>query len=742
MKKMKERAFLNVKEMDLADVGKNIAKIDPLIFEKLKLNIGDTIKITGAKNSKAAIAIAIKGKINDTGTNVIRIDGATRQNSGTSIDEEISIEKIDCLIAKSVNLTPVVEDELKNNEIISQILKQLNRDDIKSYIKEYLLHKNYLEGNIIKIPKISLPSKTGDAKPLQLSVTKILPKGPIRIVENTKVVLEEKPEVGVLGITYDDVGGLKKEIEAIREMVELPIRKPEIFRRLGISPPKGVLLYGSPGTGKTLLAKAVASETDAYFKSINGPEIVTGVYGKSEENLRDIFKEAEEKAPAIIFIDELDAIAPKREDTHGDTEKRIVAQLLTLMDGLSARTNIVVIATTNRPNSIDPALRRPGRFDREIEFGVPDKNARKEILKIHTRNMKLDEKVNLEFLIERTNGFSGADLQMLCKEAALKTIKRLKPKIDKEIDDSLSKSLLDELVINQKDFEDALHVVEPSAIRDIQVNIPSTKWKDIGGMEKEKQYLKEMIDWPINHKEVFNNVGIKPPTGILLYGPPGTGKTMLAKAIATESNSNFISIKGSDIFNKWVGESEKKVREIFKKARLLAPSIVFFDEIEAITSRKTTNESTNVTNNVVAELLTEIDGVSKLEDVIVVGATNRIDLVDVAFLRSGRFDRVVHVPLPSVEDQENVFNVYLNKINTDEDVKAKELVKILNEDSDQKYSGADIEAICNEAAMGRIRKIINNKEKKQIVTLDDFKKAIGFFKKKEESEEKNYQMIR
>ncbi len=737
---MTERAYLTIKEIDLSDVGKNIAKIDPLIFEKMKLNIGDTIKITSAKNSKSAVAIAVKGKVEDTATNVVRIDGTVRQNVGSSIDEEISVEKIECHLAKAVNLTPIVEDELKNNQIISQILKQLNREDIKNYIKESLLHKNFIEGNTVKIPKIKIPSVRGESKDLQLIVTKGLPKGPIRIVENTKISIEEKPEVGVLGITYDDVGGLKKEIDGIREMVELPIRRPEIFRTLGITPPKGVLLYGAPGTGKTLLAKAVASETDAYFKSINGPEIVTGVYGKSEENLRSIFKEAEEKAPAIIFIDEIDAIAPKREDTHGDTEKRIVAQLLTLMDGLSNKSNVVVIATTNRPNSIDPALRRPGRFDREIEFGIPDKEGREEILKIHTRNMKLDEDVNLNKLVELTNGFSGADLQALCKEAALKTIKRLKPKIDKEIGESLSESLLNELVINQKDFEDALHVVEPSAIREVQVQIPDVRWNDIGGLDKEKQFLKEMIDWPINHKEVFAKIGVKPPTGVLLYGPPGTGKTMLAKAIATESNSNFISIKGSDIFNKWVGESEKKVREIFKKARLLAPSIVFFDEIDAITSRKSGDNITNVTNNVVAELLTEIDGVSKLSDVIVVGATNRIDLIDDAFLRSGRFDRLVYVSLPNFKDQEKIFDVYLSKITTDKGINSKELVKMLDENN--KYSGADIAAICNEAAMICIRRIVSKKNTKEVVTKEDFRQAIDYLKTKQKEDEGSYQMVR
>jgi transitional endoplasmic reticulum ATPase len=746
-----DRAYLNVKEIDISEVGKGIAKIDPLVFEKIKLSTGDTIQITGSKSKKQTIAYAMKGKITDTGTNIIRFDASIRYNTGSAIDEEVYIEKIECHISKNIHLAPIISEELNNKENIKAILKELNRSDILSYIKNTLLHKNFLENNIVRIPRIGMPTKDGTTKDLQLIITKTNPKGPVRITEQTNIIISEKLETGFIGITYDDIGGLKTEIEQIREMVELPLRRPEVFTRLGITPPKGVLLYGAPGTGKTLLARAVASETEANFITINGPEIVSGVYGKSEENLRTIFKEAEEKAPSIIFIDEIDAIAPKRDDTHGDTEKRIVAQLLTLMDGLSSRSNVIVMATTNRPNSIDQALRRPGRFDREIEFGIPDKAGRLEILKVHTRGMRLDENVDLKKIIEYTNGFSGADLNMLCKEAALKTIKRLKPKIDKEINNTLSKSILDELIINQKDFDDALHIVEPSAIREVQVQIPNTKWEDIGGLENQKQELKEIIEWPIKYKDIFEQSGINAPCGVLLYGPPGTGKTLLAKAVASESNANFISIKGPEIFNKWVGESERKIRELFKKARQLAPSVIFFDEVDAITTnRQMINTSSGANNNVVAQLLTEIDGISRLKDIIIIGATNRIDLIDPAFLRPGRFDKLLYIPLPDIKSREKIFEVYLKKLNTEKNISAKELAKLTTKEENKNYfSGADIEAICNEAAMITIRKIVekenaNKKEKKEKekeelkiekISKKDFEEAIDKISKTKKREE-------
>jgi transitional endoplasmic reticulum ATPase len=704
---MTEKIILTVKENDIKDVGKGIAKIDPIVFDKLKLSAGDTLKIDG---TKSAIVYAIKGNIEDTGLNTIRIDGLIRYNIGAGIDEDVYIEKVIPLAANTINLSPVIDKDKKIK--LSQ--------DIIGYIKDKIINQNIVENNMIKIP--GLPILTADGyRDLQLIVTKTIPKGAVRITDDTKLVVSEDSEQAhKISITYDDIGGLKKEIEAIREMVELPIKRPEIFKKLGISPPKGVLLYGPPGTGKTLLAKAVAGETDAHFTTINGPEIVSGVYGKSEENLRAIFKEAEEKSPAIIFIDEIDAIAPRRENIHGETEKRIVAQLLTLMDGMSNRGDVVVIGATNIPDSVDPALRRPGRFDRELEISIPDRIGRTEILQVHVRGMPLVN-VNLNEIVDLTNGFSGADLNALCKEAALKAIKRLMPKISKESSKHLSRELLDELVITHTDFLDALNVVEPSAIREVMVQIPNVHWNDIGGLDEQKQQLKEMIEWPIKHKNLFKDVGIEAPKGILLFGPPGTGKTLLAKAVATESNANFISVKGPEVFNKWVGESEKKIRELFKKARQLAPSIIFFDEIDAITSTRTNNDlSSGVQNNVVAQILTEMDGISNLKDIVIIGATNRIDIIDQAFLRPGRFDIKMYIPLPNAKSREKIFEVYLKNMKIDNKVSIKELAK-----KTEGTSGADIEAIVREAGMMVVRRSIEKKGKDTTITKDDFNTAIN-----------------
>lgn len=717
-----EKAYLTVKEIDITDVGKGIAKIDPVVFEKLGLTTGDTIKIQGIKTNKSAIAYAIKGKISDTGLNSICVDATIRFNAGTKIDEEVTIEKTVCQIANSVTLSPSDESS------------DLKRPDILAYIKDRLLNKNIIEQNTIIIPGIKMVTKTGEQRDLQLTVIKTLPKGAVMITQDTKITITDKPEeANKLGITYDDIGGLKKEIESIREMVELPIKRPEIFKKLGISAPKGILLYGPPGTGKTLLAKAVASETDSNFQIINGPEIVSGVYGQSEENLRKIFKEAEEKAPSIIFIDEIDAIAPKRENIHGETEKRIVAQLLTLMDGLKSRGDVVVIGATNIPDSLDPALRRPGRFDREIEINIPTKEARKEILLVHTRGMPLVN-VDLDKIIEYTNGFSGADISALCKEAALKALKRLIPLINKETGNHLSKEIMDKLVITQEDFSDALNVVEPSAIREIMVTVPNTKWEDVGGLDDIKQELKEMIEWPMKHKKLFENIGVEAPRGVLLYGLPGTGKTLLAKAIATEANANFISIKGPEIYNKWVGESEKKIRDIFKKARQLAPSIIFIDEIDSITGTRYGEIGNEAKNNVVAQLLTEIDGISNLKDIVIIGATNRIDMVDPAFLRPGRFEKLLLVPLPDLKTREKIFEVYIKRMNVDPKLKISELAK-----ETEGFSGADIEAVCREAGLSEIRILVEKKEKlktKPIVSKNAFLKAIEKFKKKNEKTEK------
>lgn len=702
---MVEKIILTVKETNVSDALKGIAKIDPIVFDKMKLSIGDTILIEGTKK---AVCYATRGTEKDAGLNQIKIDGLVRFNAGTSIDDVVFIEKTNVSTCQTINLSPLIEKNKKIN---------LTKD-VESIIKEKIINLNVIEKNIIKIPGIPILTDDG-YRDLQLIVNKTIPKNAIRITENTKIIIsEDHQDSKTPSVTYDDIGGLKKEIEAIREMVELPIKRPEVFKKLGISPPKGVLLYGPPGTGKTLLAKAVASETDAKFITINGPEIVSGVYGKSEENLRNIFKDAEENAPAIIFIDEIDAIAPKRENIHGETEKRVVAQLLTLMDGLTARGQVVVIAATNMQDSIDPALRRPGRFDREIEISVPDKIARKEILQVHIRGMPVKD-INLDEIIDLTNGFSGADISALCKESALKAIKRLMPLINKESGKYLSREVLDKLIILQQDFLDALNIVEPSALREVQVQIPNVSWNDIGGLEKEKEKLKEMIEWPLKYPDKFKKIGISPPSGVLLYGVSGTGKTLIAKAIANESSANFISVKGPEIFNKWVGESEKKIRDIFKKARQLAPSIIFFDEVDAITVSRNQTNPTNVSNNVVAQLLTEIDGVSKLKDIVIIGATNRIDLIDSAFLRPGRFDVKLEVLLPDQKSREKIFEVYLNKINSDENINIKELAKIT-----EGLSGADIESIVREAGMMILRENILEEKENIKITEKELKKAI------------------
>ena len=543
---------------------------------------------------------------------------------------------------------------------------------------------------------------------LKFIVAETNPKQPVIITEATEVVLNpeavEVKEESFPEVTYEDIGGLEEEIKKIREMVELPLKHPEIFGRLGIEPPKGVLLHGPPGTGKTLLAKAVANETNAHFISINGPEIMSKYYGQSEENIRKKFEEAEKNAPAIIFIDEIDAIAPKREEVTGEVERRVVSQLLTLMDGLKARGKVVVIAATNRPDLLDPALTRPGRFDREVEIGVPDKGGRLNILKIHTRNMPLAKDVKLEDIAEITYGFVGADLASLAKEAAMIVLRRMLPDLRYDTDEAIPQEILERLQINKKDFKDALKVVRPSALREVLIEIPNVKWEDIGGLDDVKQQLKEAVEWPLKHPDAFKRLGVSPPKGILLYGAPGSGKTLLAKAVATESESNFISVKGPELLSKWVGESEKAVREIFKKARQTAPTIIFFDEVDALAPRRGLSSDTNVTERVVNQLLTEIDGLEGLHDIVIIGATNRPDILDTALLRPGRFDRIILTPVPDKKTRLEVFKVHtaempLKNVDIDD----------LAEKTDG-YVGADIEAICREAAIHALRDNIKAKE--------------------------------
>jgi len=569
---------------------------------------------------------------------------------------------------------------------------------------------------------------------IQLIVTSTKPAKPVIVTENTIFKLgsvTKSIDASIPRFTYDDLGGLKNEIQKIREMVELPMRHPELFDKIGIESPKGVLLYGPPGTGKTLLAKAVAGETNSNFTSLSGPEIMAKHYGESEEKLREIFKDAEENSPSIIFIDEIDSIAPKREEVSGELEKRIVSQLLTLMDGMKSRGKVVVIAATNRPDSIDPALRRPGRFDREIEIGIPDDEGRLQILNIHTRGMPIDKKVDLKKISKTTHGFVGADLEVLCKEAAMRSLRRILPEINLE-EEKVSKEVLQKIKISRKDFTDALKEVRPSALREVLVQIPNVSWDDVGGLDELKEELREAIEWPLKHKEAFEYAHVNPPKGVLLYGPPGTGKTLIAKAVATTTESNFISIKGPELLSKWVGESEKGVREIFRKARMAAPCIIFFDEIDALVPKRGSGGSdSHVTENVVSQILTEIDGLEELNNVLIIGATNRLDIVDPALLRPGRFDRVIEVSNPDVAGIEMIF-----KIHTKDKPLADEVnLKTLSE-SAKGFSGAEIEEVCNRAALLGVKRFVENKEKdvKLIkISQKDLEESVNEIKKTKSS---------
>jgi transitional endoplasmic reticulum ATPase len=553
---------------------------------------------------------------------------------------------------------------------------------------------------------------------IPFTVTKTRPHGIVKVTAETKLTILNEPAPEGKGLprtTYEDVGGLHEEIQRVREMVELPLRHPELFQRLGIEPPKGVLLHGPPGCGKTLLARAVANESEANFFSINGPEIMSKFYGESEARLREIFQQAQQNAPSIIFIDELDALAPKREEVTGEVERRVVAQLLALMDGLSGRGNVIVIGATNRPGALDPALRRPGRFDREIEIGVPDKQGRYEVFQIHTRGMPLAEDVDLKKLSEMAHGYTGADVAALCRETAMKALRRYLPQINLE-EERVPPSVLEKMEVRMEDFMNAYKEVTPTAMREVYIEVPTIHWEDIGGLEEVKQGLKEAVEWPLQTPGIFERLGIKPPKGILLYGPPGCGKTLLARAVATESEANFITIKGPEVFSKWVGESEKAIREVFRKARMAAPSVVFFDEMDSLVPRRGLGfADSGVTERVISQLLTEMDGILTLEDIVVIAATNRPDIVDPAVLRPGRFDRLIYVPEPDDKSRLQIFKIYTKDMPLTKDVELTQLVAMT-----KNYSGADIQAICREAAMHALRRDINSKE----VTLKDFQDAI------------------
>ena len=704
------------------DFGRGIARLDAKKMQRIGVREGDVIEITGNRTSPA---IAVRSYPADVGLDVIRMDGLLRRNIKAGIGDVVRVKKADVKEAKHVVIAPARQGIIIRIDpsVFKQnlMMRPVSTGDI--IIPNPIVRRRRPENSIfeeffgVDIEEMFF-TPFGEEKFVVVSTN---PKGIVRITDATELEVLEKAtrpieETKIPEVTYEDLGGLHDEIKKVREMIELPLKHPELFDRLGIEPPKGVLLHGPPGTGKTLLAKAVANEAGATFLTLNGPEIMSKWYGQSEENLRKIFDQAEKQAPSIIFIDEIDSIAPKREDVHGEVERRVVSQLLTLMDGLKSRGKVIVIAATNRPNSLDPALRRPGRFDREIEIGVPNKEGRKEILQIHTRGMPLAKDVDLDKLAEITYGYVGADLAAICKEAAMHALRRIIPDISNiKEDKSLPKDILEKLVVTQKDMEYALKMVEPSAMREVLIEVPKVKWSDIGGLEEIKKKLKEMIEWPLKYPDSFKRLGIKPPTGVLLYGPPGCGKTLLAKAVANESGVNFISIKGPEILSKWVGESEKRIRDIFRRAKQVAPSIIFFDEIDALVPQR--GRSFNeYSERLVSQILTEISGVEELHDVIVMAATNRPDIIDPALLRPGRFDRQLFVPLPDEKAREKIFEVHTRNVPLSKDISLKELAK-----RTENYTGADIEAIVREAGMNALRRDKNARE----ITKKDIEEALS-----------------
>ncbi len=712
------------------DAYKGIARMNTATMKSLGVKPGDVIMIKGSRETTAIVDRAYPA---DVGEAILRIDGIIRRNAKTGIGENVTVSKADVKEAKKVTIAPAqkgiriqADPELFKRGLLgraavsgdivvlggAQRRKDLMADSFEDLfgVFEEAFNQNF-NGFGMQQTRFTIVSSN--------------PKGAIVITENTELSLNPTAvdvldEPNAPDITYEDIGGLDEEAKRIREMVEVPLKHPEIFSRLGIEPPKGVLLYGPPGSGKTLLAKAVANETESNFILLNGPEIMSKFYGESEKKIRDIFMEAEKNAPSIIFIDEIDAIAPKREESYGEVERRVVSQLLTMMDGLKERGRVVVIGATNRPDAIDPALRRGGRFDREIQIGVPHRNGRLQILKIHTRNMPLTKDVNLEKYADLTHGFVGADLSALCKEAAMSRVRKVLPniKLGKE-SEPISQEILEKLYISDRDFKDALNVVQPSAMREVYVESPNVKWNDIGGLEMIKQELKEAVEWPLKHPDAFKNLGIRPPRGVLLYGPPGTGKTLLAKAVATESTANFIQIKGPELLSKWVGESEKGVRKIFNKARQVAPCVIFFDEIDSLASRRGYDGSSGkVMESVLNQLLAEMDGLVKLDGVVVIGATNRPDMLDPALLRPGRFDRIVMTTVPNKEGRLEIFKIHTKEMPLGKDVNLTALA-----DKSEGLVGSDIENICREAAMLALRDNMGAKEVKKKYFEDAIKKV-------------------
>jgi transitional endoplasmic reticulum ATPase len=719
---------LRVAEALQDDAYRGIARIDFEVMKSLGIRRGDVILIKGGRES---VAIADKAYPADVGEGIIRIDGIIRKNVRTGVSENVTIKKADFKEAKKVIIAPAqkgirVQGDLKPGLLGRVVVKgdlvvlggvQRRRE----LMNEEFGDMGDIFGNL---SDMFGGFGGGGVQQIRFVVNNISPSSVGIITENTEVILSHKPvevsDENVPEINYEDIGGLTEEVKKVREMVEVPLKHPEVFERLGIEPPKGVLLHGPPGTGKTLLAKAVANESEANFILLNGPEIMSKFYGESEKKIRDIFEDAEKNAPSIIFIDEIDSIAPKREDSSGEVERRVVSQLLTMMDGLQSRGKVVIIGATNRPNSIDPALRRPGRFDREVEIRAPDKKGRLQVLKIHSRGMPLTKDVDLDKLASVTHGFVGADISALTKEAAMIVLRKILPELELKEDEPIPEEVLKKLKVCHADFTEALKVVRPSAMREVLVETPNVNWDDVGGLDKIKQELKEAVEWPLKHPESFTRLGIKPPKGILLYGPPGTGKTLLAKAVAKESEANFIQIKGPSLLSMWVGKSEEGVRKIFERARQVSPCIIFFDEIDSMAGKRGMEQGQKVTERVLNQMLSEMDGIEDLSNVIVVGATNRPDMLDAALLRPGRFDRILLVGSPSKEGREKIFKIHTKNMPLAKDVKVDKIIEM-----SEGYVGADIESMVREAAMLALRESIGSKEVKMKHFEEALKKVGG-----------------
>ncbi len=671
-------ANLRVAEARPHDVGRGTIRMDPAAAGKMGLTSGDVVELSGERRT---VASCMHGYPEDVDTDRVRMDGITRHNAGVSLDDQVRVRKVPAKVAKEVTLAPVENIKIMGGE---------------ESLPHILEGRAVTKGDLVEINVMG--------RRLAFGVVSHSPSGPVVISTDTRVKIgkEFKPEeaASIPTVTYEDIGGLGDEVRKVREMIELPLNHPELFEKLGIEAPRGVLLHGPPGTGKTLLAKAVAGETNASFFSLSGPEIMSKYYGESEENLRGIFDQAEEGAPSIVFIDEIDSIAPKRDEVSGETERRIVAQLLSLMDGLKGRGKVIVIGATNRPNAIDPALRRPGRFDREIEIGIPDRKGRLEVLLIHTRGMPLADDVSLRDLADLTHGYSGADLAALAREAGMRALRRILPSVNLGMEE-IPPDVLNSLTVGLEDFKEAYRELEPSALREVLVESPNVHWDDIGGLQDVKRDLREVVEWPLRFRNLFEHVGVRAPHGVLLHGLPGTGKTLLAKAVATESEANFICVKGPEFLSKWVGESEKAVRETFRKARTAAPSVIFIDELDAIAPRRTGADTTKVTERVVSQLLTEMDGLEPLHDIVVIAATNRLDMVDEALLRPGRFDRLVEVGMPDAAAREEILRIHSRDMALAENVDFQRLVQ-----ETEGMNGAEVEAVCREAAMFAVREYV------------------------------------